>query len=40
MKRLLSAQEALNLYNSNPSLKGGFGVDFGTLCTALDKHAN
>ena len=39
MKRLISAKEALRLYNNNPSLSGGFGVDFGTLCTALDKHA-
>ena len=39
MKRLISAKEALQFYNDNPLLRGGFGVDFGTLCTALDKHA-
>jgi acyl-coenzyme A thioesterase 13 len=38
MKRLISAKEALRLYNHNPHLQGGFGHDFGVFCHALDKH--
>ena len=40
MRRIISVAEALKHYNNNPHLEGGFGADFGILCTAIDKHAN
>lgn len=40
MRRIISAAEALSHYNNNPKLAGGFGSDFGILCTAIDRHAN
>lgn len=37
---VISAARALELYNSNPNLSGGFGEHFSRGCKALDLHHN